>query len=130
MKVFVAGATGALGRPLVGQLLAAGYEVVGLTRSRHRAHRLTAQGAIAEQLDTFDADALQAALCRIQPDAVIDVLTALPKQLTPDAMAAAAPLDDRTRRVGGGHLQTAAQRAGVRRYILQSSAFWYTPGPG
>jgi nucleoside-diphosphate-sugar epimerase len=130
MKVFVAGATGAIGRPLVRQLLEAGYDVIGMTRSAHRAHRLTEQRAIAERLDIFDADAVEAAFLRLQPDVVIDVLTALPQQLTPEAMAVAATLDERTRRMGGGHLQTAAQRVGVRRYLLQSSAFWYRPGMG
>ncbi len=130
MKVFVAGATGAIGRPLVRQLLDAGYEVIGMTRSSHRANLLTEQGAIAEQLDIFDADAVQSALHRLQPDVVIDLLTALPKQLTPESMAIAASLDDRTRRIGGGNLHTAAQQVGVRRYILQSSAFWYEAGIG
>lgn len=130
MKVFVAGATGAIGRPLVRQLLNAGYDVIGMTRSPHRANLLIQQGAIAELLDIFDADAVQSALSRIRPDVVIDLLTALPKQLTPESMAAAATLDDRTRRIGGGNLQTAAQTIGVNRYILQSSAFWYAPGIG
>lgn len=130
MKVFVAGATGAIGHPLVRQLLNAGYNVFGMTRSPHKANLLAQQGAIAELLDIFDADAVQSALYRIQPDVVIDLLTALPKQLTPDAMAAAAPLDDCTRRLGGSNLQRAAQKVSVRRYILQSSAFWYAPGIG
>lgn len=130
MKVLVAGATGAIGRPLVRQLLDAGYEVIAVTRSPDKAHYLNQQGAIAVLLDMLDADAVQSAVHRIQPDAVIDVLTALPQQLTPEAMAAAASLDDRTRRIGGGNLLTAAQAAGVRRYLLQSSAFWYEPGSG
>ncbi len=130
MRVFVAGATGAIGRSLIRQLLNTGYDVVGMTRSPHRAHLLTQQGAIAELLDIFDAEAVQSALHRIQPSIVIDLLMALPKQLTPESMAAAATLDDRTRRIGGGNLQAAAQKVGVRRYILQSSAFWYIPGIG
>ncbi|MBW4521025.1 MAG: NAD(P)-dependent oxidoreductase [Scytolyngbya sp. HA4215-MV1] len=130
MKVFIAGATGAIGRPLICQLLDAGYDAFGMTRSVYRAHLLTQQGAIAELLDIFDADAVQSALQRIQPDVVIDLLTALPKQLTPESIAAAAALDERTRRIGGSNLQSAAQKVGVRRYILQSSAFWYAPGVG
>ena len=130
MKVLVAGATGALGRPLVRQLLDAGYPVIAVTRSPDQAQLLTQQGAIAVLLDMLDAAAVQSALHRLQPHVVIDVLTALPQQLTPDTMAAAAALDDRTRRSGGGHLLMAAQAAGVRRYLLQSSAFWYAPGSG
>ncbi|HEY9659806.1 MAG TPA: NAD(P)-dependent oxidoreductase [Allocoleopsis sp.] len=130
MKVFVAGATGVIGRPLVRQFLQAGYKVIGMTRSIHKANLLTQQGAIAELLDIFDVDAVQSTLRRVQPDVVIDLLTALPKQLTPESMAVAAPLDNRTRRIGGGNLHTAAQQVGVRCYILQSSAFWYAPGLG
>ncbi|HEY9652769.1 MAG TPA: NAD(P)-dependent oxidoreductase, partial [Coleofasciculaceae cyanobacterium] len=126
----VAGATGAMGRPLIRQLLNAGYDVIGMTRSPHKASFLAEQGALPEILDIFDADAVRAVFLRTQPNVVIDVLTALPKTLTRESMIAAAALDDRTRRVGGTNLQAAAQSVGVHRYILQSSAFWYAPGIG
>jgi len=129
MKIFVAGATGALGRPLINQLLTAGHEVIGMTRSEQRARLLAEQGATPEIIDVFDADAVQAALNRIKPDVVIDQLTSLPKTYTRKSMSAAASLDDRTRR-GGKNLQTAAQAVGVHRYIIQSCAFWYAPGVG
>lgn len=130
MKILVAGATGAIGRPLVRQLIQAGYDVTGLTRSPQNASFLTQQGAKPEIIDIFDADAVYTTLNRVKPDVVIDLLTALPKNYTPESMIAATVLDHRTRREGGANLQKAAQAAGVRRYILQSSAFWYAPGTG
>ncbi|MBD2451258.1 NAD(P)-dependent oxidoreductase [Nostoc sp. FACHB-152] len=130
MKVLIAGATGAIGRPLVTQLIQAEYDVTGLTRSPQNANFLTQQGAKSEIIDIFDADAVHTTLSRIQPEVVIDLLTALPKNYAPESMSAATALDHRTRREGGANLQIAAQAAGVRRYILQSSAFWYAPGIG
>ena len=104
MKVFVAGATGALSRPLIGQLITAGYHVVGMTRSTQRAHFLAEQGVIPEIIDVFDAEAVRAALDRIKPDVVIDRLTALPKTYTCKSMSASASLNDRTRQEGGANL--------------------------
>jgi 2-alkyl-3-oxoalkanoate reductase len=130
MKVLIAGATGAIGRPLITQLIQAGYDVTGLTRSPQNANFLTQQGAKSEIIDIFDADAVHTTLSHIQPEVAIDLLTALPKNYTPESMSAATALDHRTRREGGANLQMAAQAAGVRRYLLQSSAFWYAPGVG
>lgn len=130
MKILVAGATGAIGRPLITKLIQAGYDVTGLTRSPKNANFLTQQGATPEIIDIFDADAVHTTLSRIQPEVVIDLLTALPKKYTPESMIAATALDHRTRKEGGANLQMAAQAAGVRRYLLQSSAFWYAPGVG
>jgi nucleoside-diphosphate-sugar epimerase len=130
MKVFIAGATGAVGRPLVRQLLDEGHEVTGLARNNDSARRLKDQGAEAEIVDLFDSKAVQAAMARSAPEVVINQLTALPKNYTPDSMQAATPVDRALRRDGGANLQSAAAASGVRRYILQSSAFWYEPGTG
>jgi nucleoside-diphosphate-sugar epimerase len=130
MKIFVTGATGAIGRPLIAGLIQSGHEVIGMTRSQTGANFLFQQGAKAEIIDIFDADAVRSTLMRIQPEVIIDQLTSLPRKYTPEAMAANAGLDERTRRQGGANLQVAAQAAGVRRYIMQSSAFWYAPGEG
>ncbi|WAL59880.1 SDR family oxidoreductase [Thermocoleostomius sinensis] len=67
MKIFVAGATGAIGRPLIAQLLAQGHDVVGLTRSSEKARTLAEQGAEAAIADVFDADAIHSviAICQI-----------------------------------------------------------------
>jgi nucleoside-diphosphate-sugar epimerase len=130
MKVFVAGATGAIGRPLVSRLLAAGHEVIGMTRSPERARFLSEAGATPEIVDIFDSDAVRAAIARIQPEVVIDQLTSLPKTYTRESMRAAAELNNRVRREGGANMLAAAQAAGVRRYIVQSMAFWAAPGAG
>ncbi|MBE9171153.1 NAD(P)-dependent oxidoreductase [Pleurocapsales cyanobacterium LEGE 06147] len=130
MKIFVAGATGAIGRPLITGLLAAGHNVIGMTRSEERARFLAEQGATPEIMDVFDADGVRIALNRIKPDVAIEQLTSLPKTYTRKSMSAAASLDNLTRREGGANLQAAAQAAGVHRYIIQSCAFWYAPGTG
>ncbi|MEH1931771.1 NAD-dependent epimerase/dehydratase family protein [Nostoc sp.] len=138
MKIFVAGATGAIGRTLIAQLLAQGHEVVALTRSLEKAQTLAEQGvelAIRQSLrfaiaDVFDAEAVKAAVVRAQPEVVIEQLTALPKTYTGESMSAAAPLNQRLRKEGGANVLAAAQAAGVRRYLRQSIAFWAIPGAG
>lgn len=130
MRIFVAGATGAIGRPLMTQLLAQGHEIAALTRSSERARTLAEQGVETVIANVFDADAIHSAIQRIQPDVVIEQLTSLPKTYTPESMRAAAAPNDRVRREGGANVLAAAQAAGVRRYIVQSIAFWATPGAG
>jgi nucleoside-diphosphate-sugar epimerase len=130
MRIFVAGATGAIGRPLITQLLAQGHDVVGLTRSSEKARTLAEQGAEAAIADVFDADAIHSVIKRTQPDVIIEQLTSLPKTYTPESMRAAAAQNDRVRREGGANVLAAAQAAGVRRYIVQSIGFWAAPGAG
>ncbi|OWY64953.1 dTDP-4-dehydrorhamnose reductase [cyanobacterium TDX16] len=130
MRIFVAGATGAIGCPLMTQLLAQGHEIAALTRSSERARTLAEQGVETVIANVFDADAIHSAIQRIQPDVVIEQLTSLPKTYTPESMRAAAAPNDRVRREGGANVLAAAQAAGVRRYIVQSIAFWATPGAG
>lgn len=130
MKIFVAGATGAIGRPLIAQLLAKGHDVVALTRSREKAQTLAKQGVETVIADVFDADAVRAAISGVQPEVVIEQLTALPKTYTRESMSAAAALNRRLRLEGGANVLAAAQAAGVRRYLRQSIAFWAIPGTG
>ncbi|MEH2375944.1 NAD-dependent epimerase/dehydratase family protein [Nostoc sp.] len=130
MKIFVAGATGVIGRPLIAQLVAKGHDVVALTHSSENAQTLAEQGVEPALADVFDADAVKAALVRTQPEVVIEQLTALPKTYTGESMSAAAALNTRIRREGGANVLTAAQAAGVRRYLRQSIAFWGVPGTG
>jgi len=130
MKVFVAGATGAIGRPLVAHLLQAGYDVFGMTRSETRGQRLAEQGAMPVVMDIFDAVAVDHALRRIEPEVVIDQLTALPQTYTRQSMQASADTNARTRLEGGLILQSAAATVGTRQYIVQSCGFWYVPGEG
>jgi nucleoside-diphosphate-sugar epimerase len=130
MKILLAGGTGAIGRPLIAQLLANGHTVIALTRSPEKAQALAEQGIEPAIADVFDADAVKAAVTRAQPEVVIEQLTALPKTYTRESMSAAAPFNRRIRLEGGANVLAAAQAAGVRRYLRQSIAFWAVPGPG
>jgi nucleoside-diphosphate-sugar epimerase len=130
MKIFVAGGTGAIGRPLITKLLAKGHAVVALTRSPEKAQALVQQGVEPAIADVFDADAVKAVVSRAQPEVVIEQLTALPKTYTPESMSAAAALNHRIRLEGGANMLAAALAAGVRRYLRQSIAFYAIPGPG
>ncbi|MCI0332146.1 MAG: NAD(P)-dependent oxidoreductase [Planctomycetes bacterium] len=130
MKIFITGGTGAIGRPLIAELLAKGHAVVALTRSEEKAHALTEQGVEPAIADVFDADAVKAVVARARPDVVIEQLTALPKTYTRESMSAAAPFNRRIRLEGGANVLAAAQAAGVRRYLRQSVAFYAVPGAG
>jgi 2-alkyl-3-oxoalkanoate reductase len=128
MKVFVAGANGAIGRPLVKTLRANRHDVIGMATSTARQDALRSEGAEGIVLDALDAEAVKLAIEKIRPDVIIDELTLLPKNYTPDEMRAAAPRDRRVRLEGGGNLHSAAIRSGVKRYIVQSTGFFYGPG--
>ena len=130
MKIFVAGGTGAIGRPLIAELLAKGHAIVALTRSRDRAQALAEQGIEPAVADVFDVEAVKAAVRRAQPEIVIEQLTALPRTYTRDSMSAAGALNRRIRLEGGANVLAAAQAAGARRYLRQSVAFFAVPGPG
>jgi nucleoside-diphosphate-sugar epimerase len=130
MKIFIAGGTGAIGRPLIAKLLAKGHTLVALTRSPEKAQALVQQGIEPAIADVFDTDAVKAVVSRAQPEVVIEQLTALPRTYTPESMNAAAALNNRIRLEGGANMLAAAQAAGVRRYLRQSIAFWAVPGSG
>lgn len=130
MKIFVAGATGAIGRPLLAQLHSLGHDVIALTRSSEKAKALAEQGVEPAIADVFDADAVKAAVIQAQPEVVIEQLTSYPKTYTRESMSAAAALNARIRLEGGANVLAAAQAAGVRRYLRQSIAFWAIPGVG
>jgi nucleoside-diphosphate-sugar epimerase len=128
MNVFVAGASGAIGRPLIAELIRQGHAVTGMTRSEAGARTLAALGAAIAQVSAFDAPALELALRESRAEVVIDELTALPRQ--PSEMAAAAAGDRKLRLEGGGNLHRAARVCGVRRYLQQASGFFLKPGSG
>src|SRR3982751_4902215 len=130
MKIFVAGGTGAIGRPLIAKLLGKGHAVVALTRSQEKAQALAEQGIEPAIADVFDTDAVKAVVSRAQPEVVIEQLTALPRTYTRESMNAAAALNSRIRLEGGANVLAAAQAAGVRRYLRQSVAFYAIPGHG
>ena len=130
MKIFVAGGTGAIGRPTLDQLLAIGHNVVALTRRQERAQSLAAQGIEPAITDVFDSESVKAAVIRAQPEVVIEQLTALPRTYTRESMNATAALNTRIRSEGGANVLAAAKAAGVRRFLKQSMAFWAIPGAG
>jgi nucleoside-diphosphate-sugar epimerase len=127
MRIFLAGATGAIGRPLVDRLVADGHEVVGTTRDEGRARALRERGAQAVVLDAFDAAAVHAAVRAAEPEVVVHQLTALPREPEPAAMAASMALTSRLRRETVPTLVAAAQAAGARRAIVQSISFVTEP---
>jgi nucleoside-diphosphate-sugar epimerase len=128
VRVFVAGATGAIGGPLIAELLQRGHSVVGMTTSESGAKNLEGQGAEAVIVDAFDAPAVEAALRRSKAEAVIDELTSLPKD--PSDMPKYAAGDRKLRIEGGGNLLRAAIASGVRRYLQQSSGFFLKAAAG
>ena len=119
MRVFVAGASGAIGEPLVAELLKQRHSVVGMTSSEARAKNLERQGVEAAIVDAFDAAGVEAALRRSKAEVVIDELTSLPKEQSDMPKYAAG--DRKLRIEGGGNLFRAAIASGVRRYLQQSS---------
>jgi nucleoside-diphosphate-sugar epimerase len=130
MKVLVAGATGAIGRPLIRLLKESGHAVFGLARSSDSERALVEMGAEAVNGDALDAASVKSAIQRIRPDAIINELTSLPRHYTPEEMKAAVDRDRTVRTNGNINLLAAMHDAGVYRYILQSSGFWYGPGAG
>ena len=127
MRIFVAGASGVIGRPLTEQLIAAGHEVVGITRSEQRAEGLRAAGATPVLGDVFDPGGLRRHLESARPDVVIHQLTALPKRIDPRKIETKLAATNRLRTEGTKNLFDAALAAGAKRFIAQSIAFAYDP---
>ncbi|WP_122241450.1 NAD(P)-dependent oxidoreductase [Pseudomonas syringae] len=127
-KVFVAGASGVIGRALLKLLVAADYSVYGATRRAEKVKDIEATGATAVVVDVYDAERLNEELVRIQPWAVIHQLTDLPRGLSPELMAKAVENNARIRTEGTHNLVAAARAAGAIRLIAQSIAWAYRPG--
>jgi len=126
--IFLAGATGAIGRRLVPQLLDAGYDVFGTTRSSDKARDLDAAGVHAVVVDVFDRDALKRAVIEANPDVIIHQLTDLPPAVDPSRASEFAARNARIRREGTANLMRAAMAAGAKRIIAQSIAWAYAAG--
>lgn len=125
MRVFVAGATGAIGRQLVPRLVAAGHEVHGMTRSEAKRGLLTEQGAVPVVADALDADQVAEAVARARPDVIVHQLTAIPKNLNVRRIDREFELTNRLRTEGTDHLLSAGQAVGVRRFVAQSNIVLY-----
>jgi nucleoside-diphosphate-sugar epimerase len=129
VRIFLAGATGAIGRRLTPLLLAAGHEVTGSTRSPETARELNATGMHGVVVDVFDAAGLRDAVVKSRPEIIIHQLTDLPRVVEDEAqLAASYPRNARIRIEGTRNLIAAAQAASARRFIVQSVAFAYAPG--
>jgi nucleoside-diphosphate-sugar epimerase len=130
MKVFVAGATGAIGRQLVPQLVRAGHEVHGMTRHASKREVLRELGAVPVVADALDAEQVADAVGRARPDAVVHQLTAI-GAMDMRHFDRAFATTNRLRTEGTDHLLSAAQAVGVQRFVAQSFFATYarTGGP-
>jgi 2-alkyl-3-oxoalkanoate reductase len=129
MRVFLAGATGAIGRRLVPLLIADGHHVTGMTRSPEKAEQLRMAGVEPVVADALDGAAVEAAVRGARAEAVIHQLTALPQRIDPRKIERDFVLNDRLRSEGTRLLVAAAKAAGAKRIVAQSIAFAYAPGP-
>jgi nucleoside-diphosphate-sugar epimerase len=137
MKVFVAGATGVIGRELVPQLVARGHEVVGMTRSASKQDLVRSLGARPVVADALDPDAVAQAVASAEPEVIVHQLTALSGTLSARDMrhpdrSSAAIMTNRLRTEATDHLLAAGRAVGARRFVAQSfAAFRYarTGGP-
>jgi nucleoside-diphosphate-sugar epimerase len=127
VRVFVAGASGVIGRRLVPLLVDAAHEVTGMTRSPETAAAMRGAGVEAVVCDALDAPAVRAAVRDAAPDAVVHQLTAIPWRIDPRRFARDLELNDRLRTEGTRILVDAAEAAGASRIVAQSIAFAYEP---
>jgi nucleoside-diphosphate-sugar epimerase len=131
MKVFVAGATGAMGKQLVPRLVAAGHEVVGMTRSESKKEMLYELGATPVFADALNPDEVAGAVGRARPDVIVHQLTAI-AGLDMRHFDRDFALTNRLRTEGTDHLLAAGRAVGVRRFVAQSYTGWpyaRTDGP-
>src|SRR4051812_20952644 len=137
MKVFVAGATGALGRALVPKLVARGHEVVGMTRSASKREVVLNLGADPVVADALDADAVAGAVASAEPEVIVHELTALSGPMSfrdarhPERFRGAI-MTNRLRTEATDHLLAAGHAVGARRFVAQSFGafrFAFAGGP-
>ena len=124
MRVFVAGATGVVGRVLVPLLVERGNEVTASTRTPEKTGRLRDMGAEAVILDALDADAMRVAVSAAAPEVVVHELTAIPSTINLRRFDEQFAETNRLRTEGTDHLISAAMAAGARRFVAQSYGAW------
>jgi nucleoside-diphosphate-sugar epimerase len=136
MKVFVAGATGVLGRELVPQLVARGHDVVGMTRTASKQDLVRSLGAHPVVADALDPDAVAAAVASVEPEVIVHQLTALSGKVSlRDARhperSSGVIMTNRLRTEGADHLLAAGRAVGARRFVAQSiAAFRFSRADG
>jgi nucleoside-diphosphate-sugar epimerase len=126
-RVFLAGATGVIGRSLIPLLRAAGHTITGATRTTEGEAKLKAQGVNPVVVNVFDRDALERAVVEAAPDVVIHQLTDLAAGIDPQSPEQGIRRNARLRREGTANLAGAARAAGAKRLIAQSIAWAYAP---
>jgi nucleoside-diphosphate-sugar epimerase len=124
MRIFVAGATGALGAHLVPRLVARGHEVVGMTRTPAKLDALRALGARPVLADALDPDAVARVVAEAEPEVVVHQLTALSGPVDVRHIDRVFATTNRLRTEGTDHLLAAARAVGARRVVAQSYAGW------
>jgi nucleoside-diphosphate-sugar epimerase len=123
MKIFVAGATGVVGRPLIRQLVERGHEVTGMTRSESKQELLRELGARPVVADALDPDGVARAIAEAEPDVIVHQLTAI-SAFNPRHMERDFATTNRLRTEGTDHLLAAGRAVGVKRFVAQSFAPW------
>jgi nucleoside-diphosphate-sugar epimerase len=135
MKVFVAGATGALGRQLVPQLVERGHEVVGMTRSASKQDLVRSLGARPVVADALDPDAVAQAVASAEPEVIVHQLTALSGPMSmrdarhPDRFSGTI-MTNRLRTEATDHLLAGGRAVGARRFVAQSFGAFRFAGTG
>jgi 2-alkyl-3-oxoalkanoate reductase len=124
MKVFVAGATGALGKQLIPRLVQNGHEVVGMTRTDSKRELISSLGAMPAVADALDPDAVAGAVAAAEPEVIVHQLTALSGSIDIRHFDRDFALTNRLRTEGTDHLLAAARAVGARRFVAQSYAGW------
>lgn len=127
MKIFIAGATGAIGRHLLPRLTKAGHEVTAITRSQNHGEQIRNDGARPIVCDVFDRDKLKQAVAAAEPEIVIHQLTNLPQRIDPRRIEQSLAQTNKLRTEGTQILMDAAKSAGARRFIAQSISSYYAP---
>jgi nucleoside-diphosphate-sugar epimerase len=124
MKIFVAGATGALGRQLIPQLVAKGHEVAGMTRSADKQDLVRSLGARPVVADALDPDAVAQGVAQADPDVIVHQLTALSGDFDMRHIREFLEVTNRLRTEGTDHLLAAGRAVGIQRFVAQSYAGW------
>ncbi|KAB8194841.1 NAD-dependent epimerase/dehydratase family protein [Nonomuraea phyllanthi] len=131
MRIFIAGASGAIGGQLVTRLVARGHTVIGMTRSAAKVSALRESGADPVVVDALDPDAVADAVAKAEPEVIVHQLSALSGPSSMRRVKQMAAATNRLRTEGTDHLLAAARAIGVHAFVAQSNALWMerTGGP-